>query len=599
MTPDKVSRIIKIAASVCFTFIIASLILIRNSPAEGYELSIYSAVPLPVWVFLIISIAGGLGIIVHQAFAKKQTGYWWLGFVILILSNAIIVFMAPMRGYFLVGAGDSAVHVGLAENIISYGSFGGSLYPITHTLIAQISQICDIPAVVIARYIPGFFSLLSMVFVYLLARVTLPHRGQVLLAAAAGTILFYGALHVSIYPQALAVLTLPMTFYLYFRNLQSPSVGFTLLFIVMIALYVYFYVLVSMAIIIFLIAIELVKAYRRERASPNSIIICFVVLFTWISSSLAFGNTVQHIAAWLRGEVTQVKQVEQATVFLQSMERSDVIEFFSKMYTENLIYAILSLIAVVMIVRMILHHQRGTRNPLLLAVLFLIGFPFHISLALAITAVSLGRLANLNFAMWITPVLVAFALYELFKRKSVALSAAVVGSILFFCSVVAIFSVYYSPYVLEANNQVTYQDVRGTEWFFTHKEPQLLYSSLGWQHGLAEGLLERGGSAATTFSKNYQKLYYRQAEFAIPDYLGYDEFQSFGDSVAEDRYLILTHYFKLVVSDPVLSQSMAGSARGNIPTCDEHDLAKVEHDPAISKLYSNGEFNILYVTSTR
>ena len=45
-------RKIIIGLIIYFVFLIIAILLIRNSPARGYELSIYAKTPLPVWLFL-------------------------------------------------------------------------------------------------------------------------------------------------------------------------------------------------------------------------------------------------------------------------------------------------------------------------------------------------------------------------------------------------------------------------------------------------------------------------------------------------------------------------------------------------------------------
>ena len=70
-------RALRLLSSFCFASIAGALVLIdRDSPATGYELSIYTSLPAAVWVCLIATLAGGTGIIVHQAFAGRvQTVY--------------------------------------------------------------------------------------------------------------------------------------------------------------------------------------------------------------------------------------------------------------------------------------------------------------------------------------------------------------------------------------------------------------------------------------------------------------------------------------------------------------------------------------------
>ena len=70
-----------------FVLITLTLLIIKNSPAKGYELSIYTSTPFLAWIFLIVSATGGISIILHQAFIGDKKSNWWIiGFLILILN---------------------------------------------------------------------------------------------------------------------------------------------------------------------------------------------------------------------------------------------------------------------------------------------------------------------------------------------------------------------------------------------------------------------------------------------------------------------------------------------------------------------------------
>ena len=81
----------------CLLFTIFALVLIKNNPATGYELSIYRSTPLLVWIFLIGSTIGGISIIIRHAFAEEEKKIWILGFFICItlgfFMESIIILM--------------------------------------------------------------------------------------------------------------------------------------------------------------------------------------------------------------------------------------------------------------------------------------------------------------------------------------------------------------------------------------------------------------------------------------------------------------------------------------------------------------------------
>jgi len=80
------ARKFKVLTIFCFILISLSVFIAYTNPAKGYEPSIYKSTPPLVWIFLIISILGGLTLIVHQVYSKEyeSNNFWLFGFLILI-----------------------------------------------------------------------------------------------------------------------------------------------------------------------------------------------------------------------------------------------------------------------------------------------------------------------------------------------------------------------------------------------------------------------------------------------------------------------------------------------------------------------------------
>ena len=83
---------IKFLAIVAFGLIIASLIIIATTPpAGGYEISVYAAYPGYFWLFLIVSAAIGVYILVTQAFKENSSRLWLAGLAVIVLVNTIVL----------------------------------------------------------------------------------------------------------------------------------------------------------------------------------------------------------------------------------------------------------------------------------------------------------------------------------------------------------------------------------------------------------------------------------------------------------------------------------------------------------------------------
>lgn len=134
------NRVIKIVAIIAFIFIISALTIIAKiPPASGYEISIYEAYPWYFWVFIITSIFMGQIILVRSALSSdKSDRLCFFGFLAIITTNIILLFMPFIRGYATYGRGDVLSHIGHIKDILRTTSFGtDNFYPLDHILTAS------------------------------------------------------------------------------------------------------------------------------------------------------------------------------------------------------------------------------------------------------------------------------------------------------------------------------------------------------------------------------------------------------------------------------------------------------------------------------
>jgi hypothetical protein len=584
-------RGLKIVSCSCFLLLVVALLLIdRHSPATAYELSIYDSLPALMWICLIAVLAGAIGIIVHQAFAERKSKYWLLGFFIIIFGVSIILLLPAFRGYFLYGSNDTMGHLEFSEIVLSTGHFHeGNRYPITHILMAQLSQICAMSPELVIKYIPMFFTILSMLFSYLLASSVMPRKGQALLAAVT-TALFFNYYHVSVYPQVLSIMILPLVFYLYFKGFGGLSLPFRVGFVIVLLALVFFHPATTVVLIGCFLAAEAAKVVWRAigRPSPSDAIrlveritleptlICTVAFLTWVSSWVVFHRTIQKMWGWLAGEIQSIPRVEEVEQILESqgLTLRQQIELSLKMYGDNLILLLLCAIALLIIARRILHREDEVRELSMLSMPFLVSGPIWVLIFGGTLHVTMGRLLGANVMMWATPVLAAFALYDMLGRWK-RVGAIVITSVLLCTWLVSIFGVYHSPYIRGPSWHLTHQDVQGTGWFGTHATIDV--------HRSIAGL---GVPAALVSGR-----------VPVPAHFGYHRLDRLGEAWQRDWYLILAQPFRVAAMHPILSKTMISDPAVARQGFDEADFERLEWDSSVQRVYSNGGLNIYCVRS--
>jgi hypothetical protein len=579
-------RWLKLICCLCFLLIVVALLLIdRHSPATGYELSIYESLPPLVWISLVAALAGGTGIVVHQAFAGQKCKYWFLGFVILLLVTSIVLMLPVLKGYYFYGSADTMSHVDWSAEVLQVGHFWqGNQYPITHVLIAQLAQTSGASNNAVARSIPALFTLLFMLFSYLLARRVMPQRGPALLAAAS-TALFFNYYHVSVYPQTLSIMMLPVLYFLYFKSFGRASPYFRIAFVLVLLLFPFFHPAPAAVLVVSLLAAEGAKAAWRARggvapaSSDNGVeditfepsLIASVAFLTWISSHAIFYKTIWNTLWWLKGEIQIMPRVAEVEFILQGAGLSveDQVVLGLKLYGDSLVYLLLSGIALLIVAWRFLGHRREVRNLSILSMPFLISGPAWVLIFATTMSVTIGRLLGSNVMMWATPVFAAFALYEIFAKWKRARVLAVTA-ILLLASVIGGAAVYHSPYVLQASWHITEQDIHGVRWVISRAADQV----------------QRLDYA------NLDVPFMFVGRVRLPDHFGYHEQQTLGRSLGRDALLLLTERSKMTSSDPVLQQLRLSDPKIKLVAT---DFQRVERDPTVSRLYSSGEFEVLGV----
>jgi hypothetical protein len=181
--------------------------------------------------------------------------------------------------------------------------------------------------------------------------------------------------------------------------------------------------------------------------------------------------------------------------------------------------------------------------------------------------------------MWATPVFATFALHEMFGRWKRA-GVVAVTSILICASVVGILAVYQSPYTLQVSWQVTRQDVEGSRWFQTHTE----LPARGWFASLGVPVVSTG--------------YGTEGRIVLPEHFGYHQSETLG-SLLSSTYLVLGRRQILGSADATLSRFTTSAPRlfstGYIPA----DYDRLQRDPTVHRLYSNGELDVFRITAER
>ncbi len=591
-------HLFKIVISILIILFLINVILISKNRVTGYEDSIYSNIPLIVWIFLFLSIICGISL---MTIFNRRESYWLAGLAIILLNNMLVLLMPVLKGYVLYGKYDPLTHIGKIKDILSYGYFEkDNFYPITHVLFSEIALIANIPPTSLFNYMPVFLSMLFVLFIHLAAKAVFNNKEQVLIATASGGTLILWGYHTQIIPNAIADFFFPLVIAMFYLRNRKKSFNYNVLLLILIVLFPFLHPITTFALIftigMFKLSLRVMEISNKEHKKSFSklrqratvpILINFIVFVAWISTFWVWGAKIREISYWLWGEVTTTPINEMANTLNKiGLSGTDVLELFFKLYGHIFIFVIFSAFASLRIIKEILRNRKYEfQNHFSLVVIF-IGF---ILLFLGLLLVPVETLLRvLSYTAIISIILGSFGIHEfikvkLNKRKYIALLA--ISIILIVPMGIGIFNVFESPYILRPNQQITLAEMDGYKWTFGHKNPEIIVSTV--MSAQPYRFVDALWGVKARKNRSDVKDYLPGKEATIPDHFNYTSYTTVGSSYSSDGYILLSESDK-----HMYTEVWKVIGRYNYT-----DFEKISYDLTMQKIYSNGGFDTWMVKS--
>ena len=188
-----IDRFFKIFLIMGFLFIfIILIILLGVGSASSYEFSIYDAYPWYFWAVLLSAVLCGQVAILGSAVIESKKNYWLFGLFAILVSNALLLFMPIIRGYYIYGDGDALTHIGYMKDILRTSSIGGNHYPIDHILGVIIHLFSGLSLPAITLLIPPFFSFFFILSMYFVGKIIFQNKFELLILVLLATMLTFG-----------------------------------------------------------------------------------------------------------------------------------------------------------------------------------------------------------------------------------------------------------------------------------------------------------------------------------------------------------------------------------------------------------------------
>ena len=608
------NKVIKIIAIVAFIFIILVLTIIAKTPsASGYELSIYDAYPLYFWVFICISIACGILILMYQAFTEQKSNWWFIGLCIVIFSNAIFLGLPFFRGYFIYPKGDALTHLGMMKDIITTGYIGkDNYYPIVHLLGVSLLKITELSRGAVTNLLFVFWSVMCLLNTYLLGTMVANRRGQAILITAFACPLVFSCFHTLIHPSLLSLFMVPLMLYFYHRREKLPSgqIESTIVLILLAFVVTFTHPVTSLFAITVFLAFNISRvlykqiANRKRFALPRALgtgrnynipLIMFIVFFMWYFSYATIQGSFRRVHNFLVYG-SEVSLFADQTSHLAEAELPilKTVELFIYRFGAISLYLLISIIAATMVVKWSMSNKTEL-EPMNLT------YGIQFIVALLVSAFSLFALTGeydpvriSRFFLLIAPVVCGLVIYRFIadidkthqhtinttsRKRKREVFICLTTVLILMVAILSIFNVYGSPRVVRSNWQVSAMEVAGAEWFSNCHDNDIVTATAGVGVRRFEDL---------TFGREYP--YTERAKLdrvSIPSHFGYEGNSSIAETFDfEDRYLLTCEAGRVAIN--VIPES----ARPKAHHYTEDDFAKLTAVPAVAQMYPNGEFEV-------
>lgn len=554
-----------------------SLNIVNTLPAQGYEVSIYSAYPIYIWylicAFYIVNLAS---IIISKS---NVSGY--ISLVGLFSATIMISALPLQRGYFCIDGGDTLSHLTYVNNFINEGHLGlyhSGLdpYPVIHLVAAGLYYL-GIPLNQTIQVTPLLCYTWFIIFSFLASKEILKSNKIACVITALfliPVIKFYYCL-----PSLLAIYLIPSFFYFIIKKWWIPaSIVAILIPISHPAVALHFFIL----LIICGITIGLKYKWWRER---GYLIVSGVFMVVWGTLLVVFKDSTINILNIEFKSMASIENVGMAfreindIVKLSNMPVPMLSVMYAMYYGKTQVLMILSgAFSVAYLWYRFRQHIKNQSFILVISYAVLLFVSSYILSYIFVSSYVIGKGYYLLY-------LVSFLAVGYWVGKWVMEKRRIIMGVTILCLsvlvVISVFSYYDSPYNRKPSQQITVEEVEAVEWILANNESGLMvYDLLRQQQRMANYILGCDYGEAD----NLEEVNTLNAR-GLPFHFGYDEHDTIGEAMGEECYLI-TNTKNIQISTIIYPEY------SSIWAYHPDDYERLENDKSAALMWEEGSVRI-------
>ncbi len=576
----------------------AAFIILVSPPVIGYEISIYSAYPNLFWALLIIALSSGFIILIDNSL-NKINALWKIGFLIIFISNLVLLFLPILRGYLTYGRGDVLTHIGFIKNILISGHFTlndeiEAIYPSLHIIYSDLSLITTLSPEFLAMLFPGLFTLFYIVSIFIMAR-TIVCKKAALLIFSFGSLLLFKHENLMLAPSVLCFYMLPIILFLFFKLQKARNIRSHIVSIIVILATIPFLhpgegsLFLIIVLLCFGTSTWFLNRTKYSVAQSKDLtfflqkptyyflgsLFLFSIWFIWFSYSSTFAGNMNYVWNWLINQIGTTTAIKYANIIqTANIPLADFIELLLKMWGHVIIYSLSSLILCFMVIKHYFHKTAPVSLLCFSSLFFIFGILLFITF---FGNIWLGFSRELRYLLFASSILNGLGFFYLSKKHR-NLSRLLCITVIISVTFIVMFNAFPSPIVRDCNYQVSSMEVSGMSWFLTNRNNALLIDHFSTN--------QKRFSDAIFGTQSLSNI---REDANPPAHFGYIEHGTYGASYLLDRYYIDSKLTRLYY--PTIFPEYS-----HLWNFTMTDFIKLDnYDVSVNKPFSNGEFRVYYI----
>jgi hypothetical protein len=575
---------------------IAILVAYLN-PATAYETSIYTGTPLLYWVLVSSAVIAAL-------LGSLASNKWYriTGIVVVAISTLTIISLPVLRGYWMLGAGDSLSHLGRIHTLKESQQVIDFFYPGFYLLSIFLEEVGGIPTRTSLLVLAPTFTAIFIPMIGLMTRLILriPRVNAFYTGIFVGTLVLpinLVATHLKPHPNSLTILFAALGLHLLLRIIIHWSRRILAMFVLSTAATIIYHPQQALNVFSVIVIISAVyhltnKGFARDvLLNPVFVGACIIGLL-WSMWTLSFERFKTAFAAVLI-QVIQFQNIDATAGRGGTLSQlgSGLLDISLRLFLLDIVMILFSLLAVYIsfsyyfrektadsvFSRYTQSGKRINHNLVVFLTLSLVPIAMFVGVFL-VAGVTQQFMRYVGFGMLITSVLAAAGLVEFCSslprpsRKWVTNAVVLVAiSGLLIISVAVYFP---SPFIYQGSSHVTEASVTGYESLFEYHSDGVEMMSINgiiWRY--AVGLEGTQGNPMTEYTA-FRGL-------APPNHMAN---QTLHSHYRNDRVLVSTENMRYREAD--LYNGIHFSIR---------DFEYLNHQPGIDRVYDNGDAEAYFI----